>query len=219
MSQGYESDPERSMKRYQDNLKTVLVTLAVSMVAFPAGSETIIRKSTTYFSIGGRTASDLDREMSRVGPLSQTTGRRHPGATQIRFNGSATFVGKDNHCYIGGAKVLLSTKLMLPRWSNRRKATKEMALLWDTLASDIKRHEERHAEIARTHARQLEKAILALPSARDCPTLKAKVNRVSQKAMIAHDKDQLRFDRIESINFENRMIRLLRHRIATRSAK
>ena len=28
-----------------------------------------------------------------------------------------------------------------------------MALIWDTLASDIKRHEERHAEIARTHAR------------------------------------------------------------------
>lgn len=204
------------MKRYQDHLKTVLVTLAVSTVALPAVGETIISKSITYFSIGGRTASDLDREMSRRGPLSQTTGRRHPGATRIKFNGSATFIGRDGRCYIGGAKVSLSTKLMLPRWSNRRKATKEMALLWDTLASDIKRHEERHAEIARTHARQLEKTILALPSARDCPTLKAKVNRVSQEAMIDHDKDQLRFDRIESVNFENRMIRLLRNRIAAR---
>ena len=204
------------MKRYRDHLKTVLVTLAISMVALPAASETIIRKSTTYFAIGGRTASDLDREMSRRGPLSQTTGRRHPGATRIKFNGSATFIGKNGRCYIGGAKVSLSTRLMLPRWSNRRKATREMALLWDTLASDIKRHEERHAEIARTHARQLEKTILALPSMRDCPTLKARVNRVSQEAMIDHDKDQLRFDRIEAVNFENRMIRLLRHRIATR---
>ena len=204
------------MKRYRDHLKTVLVTLAISMVALPAASETIIRKSTTYFAIGGRTASDLDREMSRHGPLSQTTGHRHPGATRIKFNGSATFIGKNGRCYIGGAKVSLSTKLMLPRWSNRRKATREMALLWDTLASDIKRHEERHAEIARTHARQLEKTILALPSMRDCPTLKARVNRVSQQAMIDHDKDQLRFDRIEAVNFENRMIRLLRHRLATR---
>ena len=31
-----------------------------------------------------------------------------------------------------------------------------MALLWDTLAADIKRHEERHAEIARNHARKPE---------------------------------------------------------------
>lgn len=205
------------MKRYQVHLKTAILTIAVSLFGLPTAGETIIRKSTTYFSIGGRTASDLDREMSRLGPLSKTTGRRHPGATQIRFNGSATFVAKSGHCSIGGAKVLLSTKLMLPRWSNRRKATKEMALLWDTLASDIKRHEERHAEIARTHARELEKTILALPSTRDCPTLKARVNRVSEEALIAHDKDQLRFDRIEAVNFENRMIRLLRYRIAPRS--
>ncbi|CAN7375982.1 DUF922 domain-containing Zn-dependent protease [Rhizobium sp. LjRoot254] len=204
------------MKWYQDHLKTVIVALALSAIALPAASETIIRKSITYFSIGGRTASDLDREMSRRGPLSQTSGRRHPGATQIKFNGSATFIGKDGRCHIGGAKVSLSTKLVLPRWSNRRKATKEMALLWDTLASDIKRHEERHAEIARTHARQLEKTILGLPMTRDCPTLKARVNRVSQEALLAHDRDQQRFDRIEAANFENRMIRLLRYRVATR---
>jgi predicted secreted Zn-dependent protease len=204
------------MKWYQDHLKTVIVALALSATALPAASETIIRKSITYFSIGGSTASDLDREMSRRGPLSRTSGRRHPGATQIKFNGSATFIGKDGRCHVGGAKVSLSTKLVLPRWSNRRKATKEMALLWDTLASDIKRHEERHAEIARTHARQLETTILALPTTRDCATLKARVNRVSQEALIAHDKDQQRFDRIEAANFENRMIRLLRHRVATR---
>lgn len=206
------------MTRYGTYIPTFLAALAMSLAVVPASGETIIRKSTTYFSIGGRTATDLDREMMRRGPLSRTTGRRHPGATQIRFNGSATFIGNDGRCHIGGAKVSLSTKLVLPRWSNRRKASKEMALLWDTLSSDIKRHEERHAEIARTHARQLEKTILALPSTRDCPTLKARVNRVSQEAMIAHDKDQQRFDRIESINFENRMIRLIRHRIASQAA-
>ena len=206
------------MKRHKTHLTTFLAALVMSLAAMPASSETIIRKSITYFSIGGRTASDLDREMMRRGPLSRTTGRRHPGATQIRFNGSATFIGKDGRCHIGGAKVSLSTKLVLPRWSNRRKASREMALLWDTLSADIKRHEERHAEIARTHARELEKTILRLPSARDCPTLKAKVNRVSQQAMVVHDKDQQRFDRIESINFENRMIRLIRHRIARQAA-
>lgn len=207
------------MKRHRDHLTTIVAALAMSLAAIPASGETIIRKSTTYFSIGGRTAADLDNEMMRRGPLSRTTGRRHPGATQIKFDGSATFIGKDGRCHIGGAKVSLSTKLMLPRWSNRRRATRDMALLWDTLSSDIKRHEERHAEIARTHARQLEKTILALGSTRDCPTLRAKVNRVSQDAMIAHDKDQVRFDRIESVNFENRMIRLLKHRIANGAAQ
>lgn len=204
--------------RLPKTLQPLCAALLILGVSVPAPAETIIHKSVTYFSIGGRTASDLDREMMNRGPYSRTTGRRHPGATQIKFNGSATFVRKNGRCVIGGAKVSLSTKLMLPRWTNRRRANRQMGLIWDTLAADIKRHEERHAEIARTHARELEKTILGLASAGDCPTLKARVNRVSQDAMIAHDKDQMRFDRIESVNFENRMIRLLKYRISQQSA-
>jgi predicted secreted Zn-dependent protease len=200
--------------RLRDGLKAALAALLIATFSLPAGGETIIRKSVTYFSIGGNTASDLDSEMMRRGPVSRNTGRRHPGATQIKFNGSATFVARGNRCEIGGAKVTLSTKLILPRWTNRRRAGRDLGLIWDTLSADIKRHEERHAEIARTHARELEKTILGLPPARNCATLKAKVNRVSQDAMTRHDKDQTRFDRIESVNFENRMIRLLKYRIS-----
>jgi predicted secreted Zn-dependent protease len=205
--------------RLPRTLQPIVAALLIAAVSFPAPAETIIHKSVTYFSIGGRTATELDREMMRRGPFSRTTGRRHPGATQIRFNGSATFVRKNGRCVIGGAKVSLSTKLMLPRWTNRRRANRQMALIWDTLAADIKRHEERHAEIARTHARDLEKTIMGLSSTWDCPDLKARVSRVSQEAMIAHDKDQLRFDRIESVNFERRMIRLLKYRISQGTGK
>lgn len=204
------------MYRVSNKFSIVLSLLAVLASAQHAGSDTIISKKTTYFSIGGRTADDLDREMLRRGPLSKTTGRRHPGATMIRFNGNATFVSKGRRCHIGGARVVLSTKIILPRWSNRGKAERRLGLLWDTLASDIKRHEERHAEIARSHARNLEKQILSLPPAGDCNALKARVNRLSEQAMIDHDKDQVRFDRIEAINFEKRMSRLLQYRIAAR---
>ena len=74
-------------------------------------------------------------------------------------------------------------------------------------------------EAAQLAADELERTILGLSPARDCPTLKARVNRVSQEAMIAHDKDQQRFDRIESANFENRMIRLLRYRISRQAGE
>ena len=207
------------MNRVRVKIAACIASLLMASSTGTATGDTIIRKSTTYFSIGGVTASDLDRELMRRGPLSRTTGRRHPGATQIKFNGSATFVSKDGRCRIGGAKVSLSTKIMLPKWSNRRKAGAQMGLLWDTLSSDIRRHEERHAEIARSHARELEKTILALAPAGECGTLKAKVNRVSEKAMAAHDADQMRFDRIEAANFENRMIRLLKYKMSAKRAK
>ena len=197
----------------------ICAALASLALAQQASADTIVRKKTTYFSIGGRTAADLDHEMMRRGPLSSTTGRRHPGATRIQFSGNATFVGKNGRCTIGGAKVTLSTRIMLPRWSNRNKANRQLGLIWDTLSADIKRHEERHAEIARNHARAFEKQILDLPAASNCATLKAKVNQISRQAMDDHDKDQKRFDRIESINFEKRMIRLLKYRIEAKKAQ
>jgi predicted secreted Zn-dependent protease len=204
---------EKAMSRFGVRLGISGAVLAALVFAEPAAAETIVHKTITYFSIGGTTAADLDREMMQRGPISSVTGRHHPGATKIKFSGSATFVSKNNRCVIGGAKVTLSTRIMLPRWSNRRKASPQLGLIWDTLASDIRRHEERHAEIARTHARDFEQQLLGLPPASSCAILKAKVAKISRIAMEDHEKDQKRFDRIEAANFENRMIRLLKYRL------
>lgn len=179
-----------------------------------AQAETIVHKSISYFSIGGKTATDLDRELQRRGPLLNSTGSRHPGATRIRFGGDVTYVQEGGRCKIGNARVTVTTKILLPKWKNRGRASANLALLWDTLAADIRRHEERHAEIARTHAREMERALLALPSASTCASLQERVSRISADKVESHDRDQARFDRVEAANFENRMIRLLKARMA-----
>ncbi len=52
----------------------------------PAFSDTIVRKTYSYFfSIGGKTAADLDQQLSKHGPLTRNTGARHPGATEIKI--------------------------------------------------------------------------------------------------------------------------------------
>ncbi|WP_275791106.1 DUF922 domain-containing Zn-dependent protease [Pararhizobium gei] len=181
--------------------------------ALPARAETAISKSITYFSIGGRTAEELDKALSENGPMMNSTGSRHPGATKIKFGGTVTYVKHGERCAVGSAKVTLNTRLILPRWKNRRKAGRDLALVWDTLASDIKRHEERHAEIARNHARQLEKDFLGLKPEADCERMQARVARLSETAIEAHDRDQARFDRTEAANFDRRMVRLLKYRL------
>ena len=193
--------------------KTLLLLLIVSATAATARAETLTNKTFSYFSVGGRTAAELDDELSKRGPKMKNTGSRHPGATRIRFGGSVTYVRRGEKCYVGDAKVTLTTNIILPRWKHRRTASKSLALIWDTLSSDIKRHEERHAEIARNHARDLEKQLKALRPDKDCDRLQQKVDRVTAAAVEAHDKDQARFDRVESYNFNERMLRLLTHRL------
>lgn len=194
-------------------IATLLFSSIVVSNTTPALADTVINKSITYFSVGGRTAEELDKALSEHGPMMNSTGTRHPGATKIKFGGTVTYVKHGERCAVGNAKVTLSTKLILPRWANRRKANRDLALVWDTLASDIKRHEERHAEIARNHARKLEKDFLALKPEADCERMQARVARLSETAIQDHDRDQARFDRMEAANFDRRMVRLLQYRL------
>lgn len=198
-----------------NRMARLAVAVAILAIAPVAHSEMIARKTVTYFSIGGKTAADLDREMAEHGPLLNTG--RHPGATRVTFAGKASYVAEEGRCSIGEARIVLTTKMMLPRWKNRSKADARMALLWDTLSADIKRHEERHAEIARNHARALEKTLRSLRPERNCEALKDKVASATAKALEDHDADQKRFDRIEAANFSARMTRLLRYRATGRA--
>lgn len=200
--------------KHTRRLRTAVVFAVMIGLSLPlsASAEVVVEKSTTYFQIGGRTAAELDAEMARKGPLTQATGGRHPGATQIRFGGDLTYTRRGNRCAIDDVRVTVQTKLILPRWKNRKTASKEMALLWDALAADIKRHEERHAEIARQHAKMLEQQLMKLRPERDCEVLQDRVSVVTDEVTLAHDEAQMRFDLIESKNFEDRMLRILRYR-------
>lgn len=197
---------------------TALLAFGIAFTAIPAGqAETLISKSITYFPIGGRTAEELDKALSQHGPMMKSTGSRHPGATRIKFGGSVTYVKRGDRCAVGKAEVTLNTKLILPRWKNRHRANRDLGLVWDTLSTDIKRHEERHAEIARNHARKLERDFMALRPEADCERMQARVARISETAIAAHDREQAAFDRRESVNFDRRMIRLLQYRLSTMS--
>ncbi len=187
--------------------------LAFCMLSSAAEAAPLISKTYGYFSIGGKTAEELDLELEQRGPLTNATGHRHPGATEIKFGGEVTYVERGGRCSVGGAKVTLRTHLILPRWSNRRRAKKDLRFIWDTLSADIKRHEERHAEIARGYARNLERELLRLRPAGSCAELERKVGSTTKRVLEAHDRDQLRFDKVESKNFDDRMMRLLKYRM------
>lgn len=200
--------------KHSRRLRTAVILAVLTGISLPlsASADVVVQKSITYFQIGGRTATDLDAELSRKGPFTQASGIRHPGATQIRFGGDLTYTRRGDRCAIEDVTVTVETKLILPRWTNRRRATQDMATLWDALSSDIKRHEERHAEIARQHAKLLEQRLLKLRPTRDCETLQDRVSEVTEEVTVAHDEAQMRFDRVEAKNFQDRMSRILRHR-------
>jgi predicted secreted Zn-dependent protease len=193
-------------------LRSLLGLLVLQGMVMPLEAASIDKKY-SYFNIYGKSAEDLDREIAKRGPKLKLTGTRHPGATSMNFGLKTKISNDGTWCKLERAFVTLDLKVTLPRWKNRPRASEDMAIMWDTLSSDIKRHEERHALIARSYAIDLERALESLPRDRDCKRLQAKAEAVSDKLLSAHAQAQADFDRVESINFEARVARLLEYRI------
>ena len=194
-------------------IRLAFAVLTLCLAPHLASADPVIVKTYSYFTIHGRTGAELERELAKRGPMLEGTGTRHPGSTRIKLGGSVNYENTSGRCRVREALVKVETRLTLPRWVDRNRAKRETVLVWDTLSSDIKRHEERHAEIARQYARKLEKALEGLEPERTCAKLELRVNATTQSIIQKHAADQDRFDRVEAASFERRLSRMLRFKV------
>ncbi|MBO6726484.1 MAG: DUF922 domain-containing protein [Rhizobiaceae bacterium] len=194
------------------HVKIVSAVVAIlTILTWPAQAASL-SKTYSYFSIGGRTLDEIQTELDRRGPKLRSTGRRHPGATEMEFNTKIQYGESRGRCRVVNAEVRVKAKVILPRWRSRRRSDSETQLVWDTLSADIKRHEESHVIIAKNHARELENALKKLYPQRNCEQTAAKAKSTTDRIMAKHDAAQAKFDRVEGINFERRILRLLKYR-------
>jgi len=193
-------------------IRFLLCVLMSALMAVPAGAANLV-KTYSYFTIRGRTLDDIQRELSRHGPKVNTTGLRHPGATRMAFTTRIGYADRGSSCRIASAVVTVKAHVILPRWRQGGRTDPDVRIFWDTLSADIKRHEERHVEIAKNHARDLEAALLASGSQDSCKDAAAKAKEITARVLASHDRAQADFDRVEGINFESRILRLLRYRM------
>jgi len=188
--------------------------LAVALGALaPATEAASLAKTYSYFTIGGRTLDELEQELSTRGPKVNSTGRRHPGATQMEFTSKLGYTEASGRCKITKAAVTVKAKVILPRWRLRNSADSDTRFVWDTLSSDIKRHEESHVIIAKNYARELEDALKSLGRFKTCAEAAAKAKATTGRILAKHDAEQDRFDYVEGVNFEKRLLSLLRYRM------
>lgn len=197
-------------------IRTLTAMAMLALTATTADAATLL-KSYSYFSVGGSTLDEIEAELSRHGPSVKTSGQRHPGATRMAFTTKVGYAGTDRRCRVVDAKVTLKANLILPKWRRSKRADRDVKLIWDTLASDIKRHEESHVVIAKNHARDLEQALLKV-AAPNCAQAALQAKAVAAKILARHDRAQDAFDRVEGINFEARLTRLLHYRLQRMSA-
>jgi predicted secreted Zn-dependent protease len=193
-------------------MKWMLAAFCLVLPAAPASAASVV-KSYAYYTIDAPTLDELDKQLESRGPRVQSSGRKHPGATRMRFTTRTTYSQDNGRCRVSAAHTILKVEVILPRWRPRRKPEADMRIIWDTLASDITRHEGLHVDIAKNYASKLEQSIRALGSADSCADMAATVKKATSRILEEHDRAQQQFDRVENINFEDRFQRLLDYRL------
>lgn len=188
----------------------LLVCLALSATSAVAAD---VSRSFSYFSVHGKTLEEIERQLNTLGPYVDGSRQRHPGAVRMEFKSRLAYGRSKRDCRVEKAGVTVQAKVILPRWRDRKSAELDVRLIWDTLERDIQRHEESHLVIAHNHARELENALTALPPRRTCAEVEAAVKQATARILKKHDAAQARFDRIENMNFEDRILRLLTYRM------
>lgn len=199
-------------------MKTIIAAAILCILALGPARGASLTKTYSYFNIGGSTLDEIEQELRRRGPQVQSTGSRHPGATRMEFTTRLTYGERNGRCSVVGADVTVKAQMILPRWSRPGRSDSDTRFVWDTLSADIRRHEESHVVIARNHAREMEQALLAITRQRDCAAAQEKAKRTTAAILERHDKAQEQFDRVESINFERRLLRLMRYRLQREAA-
>jgi predicted secreted Zn-dependent protease len=193
-------------------MKRLSVALFLVLSASPAFAADMVR-SYSYYTLDATTLDELSKQFESRGPKVESSGNKHPGATRMQFTTHTTYSREPDRCRVSKVRTVLKVEVILPRWRPRRKPEADMRIIWDTLSSDIRRHEGLHSDIAKNYARKLEQSIATLGSADTCEEMAAKVKKTTDMVLEEHDRAQQRFDRVENINFEDRFQRLLDYRL------
>ena len=192
-------------------MKRTLLVLAILGCATAGGRALpTCPRPTAISRIGGSTLDEIENELNRRGPQIKSSGRRHPGATQMQFT---TKIG-----YAEARRPLL--RRIGHRHGQGQGHPAEMATLQDgrtgcpaDLGHAVLRHQaprgkprgDRQEPCARSGA-GAEGASAASATARSPPK---RPRPITAKILARHDRAQQEFDRVEGMNFESRIMRLL----------
>ncbi len=194
-------------------MKPVVAGCVALLAALSTAHGASVSRSYSYFTVGGLTLDQIEADLEKRGPVLGSTGSRHPGATRMEFKTRVGYQASNGRCSVSEANVTVAAEVFLPRWRDRTSAGTETVLIWDTLSADIRRHEEGHIVIARTYAQRLEQALLGVRDAATCEDAATRAESIGRRVLSEHDAEQARYDRVETVNFESRMLRLLEYRL------
>jgi predicted secreted Zn-dependent protease len=163
----------------------------------PAYAE--VRSNVTYkgYPVYGQTAQEIWRDIGRKGPHQPERGLYAQAEAEIRFGWNVAFTSGQNACRVKSAVVKVDVNILLPDWADKARGSQALRQAWNEYITQVRRHEERHRDIALAAAKDIDKAILAAPAHRNCRSLEHYIKAQTDQILARERAQQAHFDRTD----------------------
>lgn len=171
--------------------------LAAVLLCLPAGyvyAEPVERFTTTYYDVTGHTAGEIRRDMDWQSPF-RVLGKNYVAETHWRIDWQYRSREVKTSCVIESVQVDTYITVTLPRLRNVQEVDPAVLARWQSYIRAVRKHEHGHTEIARQAARELERALLALPPQESCFALRGLARRTAERVIEKYADIDKEYDR------------------------
>jgi len=141
-----------------------------------------------HYEIRGTTWPQLQREIDSKGP----EGWWGTANTQIRYE--LEWKPSAGGCKVTSVRTTADARIRLPQWANRFDGPAKLQAYWDNVYRSLDLHERGHVQISLDGAKELERALHAIPEQPTCDAVAAEAKRTYHRIGAALRERQVTYD-------------------------
>jgi len=180
-------------------MRSIFVIILFTFIFTPAQARVIIKEQTKYYNVSGRTGEQVYAKFGRRGPWKIR--RQHAiAATEREFDfKNIVFGQRGGKCVLTSVDVYLTVTYYYPRWTDKKRASKNLQNLWSRFLKELVRHENVHGRYFKETMRQFEHELLKVTGklSDKCSGMAQKARQRLDRAYQKGEKKHEAFDRRE----------------------
>ena len=189
---GDKPPPESKVQSLKIESTAAAVGLAEADVQVP---ETEI----IWFPVSGLTIRELNASKQANGPFNDIAESKVWGQTGWRLEWKFSHDVTHGDCRIGAYKVIVASRMWLPRWDEYNLATPEVRAKWDAFFKGLRLHEEGHKANGVKAGNDLARRLRGLKPYPDCTALNDEIVALRRRIVSEYSLVDRAFDRVERI--------------------
>ena len=173
----------------------------VSLGVGAADAKVIVKERTKYYQVSGKTGRQVHAKFGRRGPKWMQRLHGIAGTHRVFDFKKFSVKKKGNKCVLSDVDIHLTLTYYYPRWTNKKRASKNLQNSWNKFSRELVRHEKTHGKYFKDTVRSFEKELLRTTGkiSNGCRSMLRAAKRKLERAYRWGEARHKAFDRREQL--------------------